>query len=221
MPGTITTDKRDELEIGDGGDFPFDFDGTGGGGDGGGGEPLPEYTPPPEGYRIAMWLTLVSATMLFLALASTFVFTRAIQQPMVTPRALWASTAIILASSITMEIARRGLRRRRESQFKTWIGATLFLGFCFLASQLVAWRQLVAAGYYVNKNLHSGLAYIFTGLHAAHLVGGLIGLAYVMLRSPQSWTAVRRRVSVDVTALYWHFIDILWLCLLVMLFLWK
>jgi cytochrome c oxidase subunit III len=220
MP-TLTKDKRDELEIGGGGDLPFDFDGTGGGGNGGGGEPLPEFTPPPEGYRIAMWLTLVSATMLFLSLASAFVFTRASEQPIVTPRALWISTALILASSATMEAARRGLRHRRESQFKTWIVATLFLGVCFLASQFVAWRQLVASGYYVNKNLHSGLAYIFTGLHAAHLIGGLAGLVYVMVRSPQSWTAVRRRVSVDVTALYWHFIDGLWACLLVMLFLWK
>ena len=222
MPTTLTTEKRDDLELGGGGDFPFDLDGTGGGGDGGRGdrEPLPEYTPPPEGYRIAIWLTLVSVTMLFLALASAFVFTQATSQPIVTPSALWVSTAIILASSVTIEVARRGLRRRREGRFKTWIGATMFLGFCFLASQLVAWRQLVDSGYYVNKNLHSGLAYMFTGLHAAHLLGGLVALAYMMIRSPASWTSVRRRASMDATALYWHFIDGLWVFLLALVFLW-
>jgi cytochrome c oxidase subunit 3 len=222
MP-TLTDDKLDELELDGGGDFPFDLDGTGGGGDGRGREPdpLPEYTPPPEGYRIAIWLTLISVTMLFLALASAYVFTRAPQQPIATPRALWISTAIILASSVTMEIARRGLRRRRESRFKTWIGVTMVLGFGFLVSQVIAWRQLVAAGYYVNRNLHSGLAYLFTGLHAAHLVGGLIAVAYMMLRTPARWTAVRRRASMDATALYWHFIDVLWVFLLALVFLWK
>ncbi len=224
MPTTLTTEKQDDLELGGGADFPFDLDGTGGGGGdgrGGGRDPLPEYTPPPEGYRIAIWLTLVSVTMLFLALASAFIFTQATSQPIVTPSALWVSTAIILASSVTMEIARRGLRHRRESRFKTWVSATMFLGFCFLASQLVAWRQLVDSGYYVNKNLHSGLAYMFTGLHAVHLLGGLVALAYMMIRSPASWTAVRRRVSMDATALYWHFIDGLWVFLLALVFLWK
>jgi cytochrome c oxidase subunit 3 len=219
----LTDDKLDELELDGGGNFPFDLDGTGGGGDGRGREPdpLPEYTPPPEGYRIAIWLTLVSVTMLFLALASAYVFNNANLYPMVTPRALWVSTGIILASSATMEIARHGLRRRREDRFRIWSGVTMLLGLTFLGSQVIAWRQLVASGFYVNRNLHSGYAYIFTGLHAAHLLGGLIALAYMMFRARESWTTVRRRVSMDATALYWHFIDGLWIFLLALVFLWK
>ena len=78
---------------------------------------------------------------------------------------------------------------------------------CFLAAQIVLWKSLVASGFYINKNHHSGYAYIFTGLHGAHLIGGLIALGYVMLRERSKWTAVRRRVSVDATVLYWHFLD--------------
>lgn len=226
MPVTLPQEEREKEQTGGGGGLPHDFDrwtGDGGGGRGGGDgrEPLPEYTPPPEGYRIAIWLTLVSVSMLFLALASVYVFRGAQLHPIPTPKALWISTVFILFSSVTMELARRSLRRRREARFQRWLGATMILGLCFLGSQLVAWRQLVADGFYINRNVHSGLAYIFTGLHAVHLIGGLLALVYVMRRSPQNWTAVRRRVSVDATALYWHFIDGLWVVLLALVFLWK
>ena len=97
----------------------------------------------------------------------------------------------------------------------------MLLGLCFLAAQLVLWKSLVASGFYINKNHHSGYAYIFTGLHGAHLIGGLIALGYVMLRERSKWTAVRRRVSVDATVLYWHFLDILWIYLLALIFYWR
>jgi cytochrome c oxidase subunit 3 len=224
MPTTLTEKKTEELQAGGGGDFFGDGDGRSwGGGDGAGRnrDPLPEYMPPPEGYRIALLLTLISVTMFFMALASAFVFGGANLHPMITPRALWISTGIILASSGTLEFARVSMRRRQEPKFRTWIFITMTLGFCFLVSQLIAWQELVQSGYYVNKNIHSGYAYIFTGLHAVHLIGGLIALAYVTFRSRQNWTALRRRVSVDATALYWHFIDGLWLFLLGLVFLWK
>ncbi len=209
MPTTLTTDKNNRL------------DGFWGDGDGDDNRPEPERTPPPEGYRIAVWLVMVSITMLFLALTSAYIFNRAKNHPIVMPQALWLSTSLIVASSITVEIARRALRRRREGQFKVWIGVTMLFGVSFLGSQLAAWYQLVASGFYVNKNFHSGYAYIFTGLHGVHLIGGLIALAFVMLRAREKWTAVRRRVSVDLTAVYWHFLDVLWIYLFVLLFFWK
>src|SRR5262249_49837804 len=120
-----------------------------------------------------------------------------------------------------VETARRALRRRLENRFRLWISATMLLGLCFLAAQLVLWQRLVASGFYVNRNHHSGYAYIFTGLHGAHLIGGLIALGYVMLRERSKWTTVRRRVSVDATVLYWHFLDGLWIYLLALLFYWR
>lgn len=223
MPTTFTTPKTNEPAIGGGANLPpIDLEEWGGDdGEGGERDPLPELAPPPEGYRIALWLTLVSVTMLFLSLASAYVFLRVDTQPIVTPSAFWGSTAAILCSSVTMELARRGLRQRNEDRFKRWIRATMLLGGVFLLSQLVAWRQLVGAGFYVNRNLHSGLAYIFTGLHAAHLLGGIVALAYVMLKPKRRWTSIRRRVSVDMTALYWHFIGGIWVMLLALVFLWK
>jgi cytochrome c oxidase subunit III len=218
MLSTLTKDKPDILLTGEGGNG---LDGhRGDGGDGGDGQPQPERYPPPEGYRIAVRLALVSITMLFLALTSAYIFNRAKNHPIIMPHALWVSTALIMTSSMTMELARRNLRRR-EGRFRIWILATMLLGAGFLVAQLVAWRQLVAEGFYLNRNFHSVYAYLFTGLHGVHLFGGLIALGYVTLRASEKWTTVRRRVSVDVTALYWHFLDGLWVYLLVLLFFWK
>src|SRR5262245_13421172 len=177
------------------------FDDFGGGGDGGrgGGGWSNELTPPPEGYGLAIRLAIISITVLFLALSSAYVFNRAMRQPIAAPPILWVSTGFILVSSVTVEIARRALRRRLENKFRIWISITMALGLCFLAAQIVLWKRLVASGFYINKNLHSGYAYIFTGLHGAHLIGGLIALAYVMFRERSTWTAVRRRVSGEST----------------------
>jgi cytochrome c oxidase subunit 3 len=143
------------------------------------------------------------------------------RQPIAAPHILWVSTSLILVSSLTVELARRALRRRLENRFKFWISATMLLGLSFLAAQLVLWKRLFASGFYVNRNHHSGYAYIFTGLHGAHLIGGLIALGYVTLRERSNWTAVRRRVSVDATVLYWHFLDGLWIYLLALIFYWR
>jgi cytochrome c oxidase subunit III len=197
-----------------------DFGDGGDGGRGGGGWSN-ELTPPPEGYSLAIRLAIISITVLFLALSSAYIFNRAMRQPIATPPILWVSTGFILASSVTVEMARRALRRRLENRFRLWISTTMLLGLCFLAAQIVLWKHLVASGFYINKNLHSGYAYIFTGLHGAHLIGGLIALAYVMFRERSAWTVVRRRVSVDATTLYWHFLDGLWIYLLVLIFYWR
>lgn len=198
-----------------------DLDSIGWGGSGGNGKPEPERTPPPEGYRIGMWLVIVSVSILFLSLTVLYLFNQAPSRPIVMPSVLRVSTVLILLSSVTIEIARRALRWRRESQFKAWMIVTLLLGLAFLCAQLMAWRQLIAAGFYINRNFRSGYAYIFTALHGIHLLGGLLGLAYISFRSRGAWTALRRRISVDVTAVYWHFLDGLWIYLWVLIFLWR
>jgi len=220
MPATLPTTKPDEPGIGGGGIGIYDLPGYGGG-DGDNGPPEPERTPPPEGYRIGVTLILISVTMLFAALTSAYIFNQAQRQPIARPKVLWLSTAVILISSATVEVARRALRRRLEDKFRRWIGVTTALGFCFLGAQLMAWRQLSASGFYINRNFHSGYSYLFTGLHGIHLLGGLVALVFITLRRPGRWTAVRRRVAVDVTALYWHFIDGLWVVIFVMLFFWR
>jgi cytochrome c oxidase subunit 3 len=168
-----------------------------------------------------MWLTLVSVAILFLALTVFYIFNGAQRKPIVMPQILWVSTLLILLSSVTLEIARRGGRRRPGRPFQFWITATMLLGGGFLVAQLLAWQALSEAGFYVNRNFRSGYAYLFTGLHGAHLLGGLLGLVYLVWRRAESWTVLRRRVSVDMMALYWHFLGGLWLYLWALIFFWQ
>ena len=216
-PGTRHAGDEDEQNTGRGNfdDLPPGY----GGDDGGDGKP--ELTPPPEGYRIGIWLALASVTMMFLALSSAYVFNSAYRPSLEFPSTFIVSTIIVLTSSVTLEISRRAVRRRFERRFARWLIVTLVLGVAFLAAQMIAWVQLVGSGFYVNTNRHSGFAYIFTALHAVHVLGGIGALSFVLIKSHRGlWTAVRRRSAVDATAIYWHFLCALWLYILVMLFAW-
>ncbi|MBX3279976.1 MAG: cytochrome c oxidase subunit 3 [Acidobacteria bacterium] len=187
----------------------------------GGDRPGPEQTPPPEGYRLGIWLLLISITAAFLALTSAYIYLNAQVRPLEFPTLFAASTVLILATSITVEYARLMLRRRRETALRGWLWATMGLGAAFLCTQAGAFQQLALSGFYVNTNHRGSFAYIFTGVHAAHLLGGLLALGYVLFKTKRErWTAVRRRAALDVTAVYWHFLDGVWLYSLALLFLW-
>ncbi len=221
-----TTAKKpgfDDPYIGNGDDDDIDdVLKTLGGGGNEGGRREPERTPPPEGYRLVMLLTLVGVTALFVTLVIVYIWLGAKDQELTTPKLFWISTGVVTLCSLTLEIARRQLRQRQERGFQVWLYATLGLGLFFLAIQYVALRQLAADGFFAGKNLRAWLAFFITATHAAHLVGGLLALIYLVTKSRYGdWTALRRRLSLDGTILYWHFIDVLWLFLFSMMFLWK
>jgi cytochrome c oxidase subunit 3 len=186
----------------------------------------------PQQYRIGMWLALAAILMMFAALSSAYVFrstrTQLNWQPFAVPLMLWISTALILASSVTFEVARRALHRGAGEIYRLWLIVSLVLGLGFLVSQLLAWRGLVAQGIYLATNPHSSFFYLLTGLHAIHLLGGICGLSYLMLRARRSSAKLdvegretRQRASVDAIGLYWHFMDGLWVYLFALLFLWR
>ncbi|HEX9918306.1 MAG TPA: cytochrome c oxidase subunit 3, partial [Pyrinomonadaceae bacterium] len=179
-----------------------------------------------------MWLTLSAILMMFAALSSAYVFrsTRAQQgwQAFSVPAMLWVSTALILSSSATFEIARRALRRDAQAVYRRWLVASLALGFGFLVAQLLAWRGLVGQGIYLATNPHSSFFYMLSGLHALHLCGGIMGLCYLMFRARRAEAAAeardaaaRQRARADAIGLYWHFMDGLWVYLFALLFLWR
>jgi cytochrome c oxidase subunit 3 len=123
------------------------------------------------------------------------------------PFALWVSTAIILTSSGVFEAGRRRFAHGEHDRAQSLFIATGLLGMAFLGSQATAWLELVRAGVYLTQNPYSGFFYLFTGLHAAHLIGGLAAIGLVMFSSR------RRRELVDVATYYWHFLGVLWIAL--------
>jgi cytochrome c oxidase subunit III len=165
---------------------------------------------PPGSYRIALLSIIGSILAFFTALVIAYIWrsrTPPYWDPIPLPHTLWLSTALILASSVTFEHARRVFGKGAYRTASRFLIASACLGAAFLSSQLTAWRALVRAGAYLSQNPHSTFFYLFTGLHALHLVGGLVALGFVLGRR-----APRREV-VDVVAYYWHFLGGLWVAL--------
>jgi len=179
-------------------------------------------------YRIGMWLGLASIAMMFVSLSSAYIVRSGNQRdwfPLAMPRILFLSTALILVSSVTLEIARRRLRASLHGAYAKFLLLTGLLGIGFLVSQLFAWRQLAAQGVYLSSHPHSSFFYLLTGAHAVHVMGGLLALAFLGFRSRRKLgeqTAVaKRQAAADAVTIYWHFMDGLWIYLFLLLFLWR
>jgi len=196
-----------------------------GGGSKGDADPLRFY---PDRYRLGMWVALTSVVMLFTALTSAYIVRAASSndwRPIAMPRLLWLSTAVIIISSVTFEGARRSLKRQHDAMYGHWLLITTILGVVFLGSQLLAWRQLVRQGIYLATNPHSSFFYLMTAAHGVHLLGGILALSYLLVRTRRRGadvTAESRRIgAADAVSIYWHFMDGLWVYLFLLLFFWK
>jgi cytochrome c oxidase subunit 3 len=179
------------------------------------------YSPPPS--STAIWVVLFAVTMMFAAFTSALVVRKGSSldwQTFKLPYILYFNTLLLLASSVTLEVARRrvsafmgGLKSQAESPAR-WLHITLFLGLLFVAGQYVAWSQLRSQGLYLATNPSSSFFYVLTVTHALHVLGGLGGLIYVIRKL--SNLALRRN-QLDAAARYWHFMDFLWVYLIVLL----
>jgi len=180
----------------------------------------------PKGtYRITTWILLAAVVMMFVALASSYIFLSGSEQwkPVRIPRTFLISTALILMSSVTIEKARRQLALDLR-RYARWLLATLFLGVTFVTSQLIAWRHLAAQGVYLSSNPHSSFFFLFTGAHGLHLVGGMIALTLLTVRSRRLLLGIdaeKRTAATDAVSLYWHFMGGLWVGLLLLLWFWN
>jgi cytochrome c oxidase subunit III len=130
------------------------------------------------------------------------------------PYVLYLNSAILLASSLTIEFARFSLRAEEKERCVRWIFVTALLGLTFIAGQIFAWQNFVFRGLHLDSNLGSFFFYLITGAHGLHLLGGIAALAAVGLFVSRLAQKAKRQASLDTVALYWHFMDGLWLCLL-------
>ncbi len=185
----------------------------------GGGRPSPGGARSDRRYYTGMMVGLGGVVMLFTAFTSAFFVRKGLSDDwlsMSLPPLLWINTVALLASSFTLEKARRHLRTL--PRFRQWWLATTALGILFLAGQVAAWLQLSAQGVYVSTNPSSSFFYVLTAAHSVHLAGGVIAL---LALTGRLWLGSLSRTAVDVTAIYWHFMDVLWIYLLVLLTVWR
>jgi cytochrome c oxidase subunit III len=182
---------------------------------------LEEYSPPPS--SSAIWVGIAAISMSFAAFTSALIVRQGAStdwQHLTLPSILYFSTFVLLVSSATLEVARRrvgaymGGRIAQSDSPRRWLYLTLFLGLLFVAGQYMAWLQLRSQGLYLATNPNSSFFYLFTALHALHVLGGLGALLRVVRKLGQS---TLRRSTLDATAYYWHFMGILWLYLFLLL----
>ena len=175
--------------------------------------------------RTGVWVGLAAITMTFAAFTSAMVVRQGASQDwqsFALPRILYVDTAVLLASSLTLEIARKrvaafvhGAQGLRATAAR-WLWLTLALGLLFVAGQYAAWLGLRAEGLYLATNPSSSFFYLFTAAHGLHILGGLVGLGLVIGRFSRRVPTLRVS-TLSTVAYYWHFMDVLWIYLLLLL----
>ena len=182
---------------------------------------IPQYSPPPA--SMGVWVGMAGITMSFAAFTSAMLVRQSASpdwRHFSLPAILYFNTLLLLASSVTLELGRRqiatymgGLRSEVASPAR-WLYATLILGLAFVAGQYVAWLQLKSQGLFLATNPSSSFFYVLTAAHALHVFGGLGGLVRAIRKLGNS---TLRRSTLDATSYYWHFMDVLWLYVLFLL----
>ena len=198
---------------------PIDH-GWGGGGDGSegrGADRRASFT--------GLFVGLAACVMVFAALTSAFVVRRGLTDmnewvSIHKPPILFWNTGILLLSSFLLDFSRRALKAHARTRFNVWWTAATILGILFLVGQAIAWYQLRQAGLYISTTPASSFFYVFTAAHAAHVLGGVAALVYVDIQALRLRLGPKKRTWIDVTAIFWHFLDGLWLYLMVLFYVW-
>ena len=164
-----------------------------------------------------MWVAIGSILMMFAGLTSAYIVksNQANWEEVQVPKAFWASTGAILLSSVTMQLAVRAFRQRAFARYRGLLVATLTLGIVFVALQWMGFQWLWNHGVQFQGAGAGQFLYAIAGLHAVHVIGGVVALAVVFARAFVGRSKNYNVVPVEVMATYWHFVDILWLYLLI------
>ncbi len=170
-------------------------------------------------HKFTLWVAIASISMMFAGLTSAYIVKKNQSHWMDfdLPKAFWYSTAVIILSSITLILAQRKFKDRDLAGYKNLITATFVLGLLFLVLQVVGFSSLAKQGLTLQKNVSVSFLYVIVCLHALHVVGGVIALMVMFVkafsRSVKSYSAV----PIEVMSTYWHFVDLLWIYLLLFL----
>ncbi|HXI00985.1 MAG TPA: cytochrome c oxidase subunit 3 [Sphingobacteriaceae bacterium] len=174
--------------------------------------------------KFLMWLFVISSFMLFAALTSGFIVYAAGSPERglktLLPNGFIYSTAVIILSSVTMHLAYTSAKKLQFNKQKLYLVLTILLGVLFFFLQLLAWKTLIKQGiYFVNFNASQSFVYVFTGAHLVHIFAGLLMLINSLSGVIKNIPQIRNLFRLEVTSIFWHFIDILWIYLYVFLLL--
>lgn len=169
--------------------------------------------------RVGLWFFLAVAGSLFAILASAYVMRMESpdwRSPPV-PNLLWANTGALIVSSVALQFSVFAARRGDARRAQIWLLSGGAATFAFVCGQLLAWRQFAEQGYFLASNPGNSFFYLLTGLHGAHVVGGLAALAIVIGKAQSGGIEKPTQTGIELCARYWHFLLFVWLILFAIL----
>jgi cytochrome c oxidase subunit 3 len=171
--------------------------------------------------KLGIWLFLASEVMLFGSLFSSYALLRigaatwpdqssVLNVPLAT-----LNTVILISSSVTMVLAWAALKGQRLDRYKLYMGLTFLAGVGFLIVKSIEYREKFDHGLFPSTNNFLGLYFTMTGLHAIHVIGGMIVNAYFLGPGTKMWKTDPERFTnrIEVAGIYWHFVDLVWIFL--------
>lgn len=174
-------------------------------------------------YKLILGFTMVSITMMFAGLTSAFVISKSRGdwlKDFQLPSAFIVSTFVIIACSVTFEMAKKAIRKDDRARTTALLWITLILGLLFMYLQFYGFGQIVAEGHYFTgseSSITSTYVYVFALAHMAHLLGGIIALLIIIYNHYKQKYSSRQTVGIELGAMYWHFLDGLWIYLFLFL----
>jgi cytochrome c oxidase subunit 3 len=173
----------------------------------------------PPAVKIGLWVFLAVVTSVFALFISAYAMRMKLGDwsPLPEPRLLWLNTGVLISASVVMEWTRAAAIRRQIDGVRSGLIAGGILTFAFLAGQLVVWQQLNASGYFVAANPANAFFYVLTALHGLHLLGGLVAWGRTTAKVWRGIEVGKVRLSVELCAVYWHYLLLVWLVLLALL----
>ena len=170
-------------------------------------------------HKFTLWVGIGSILMMFAGFTSAYIVKRnmANWQTFDLPAAFWYSTGLMAISSLTLWMALKSFRQREMSKYRWLMVATLTLGLLFILMQVLGFSQLWNKGITLKANVSYSFLYVIVGLHALHVLGGIITLIVMSLKAFNTRLRNYSVVPVELISTYWHFVGILWIYLLVFL----
>ncbi len=171
--------------------------------------------------KFGMWLFLITVVMIFISLSSAYIVKKGAGnwQYIELPSLFQLTTGLILLSSASMHFAYRAAKKNNLFNIRLGVTITALLAAGFIFGQMSAWNQMVDNGAFFVGNPASSFIYVFTGVHIAHLVGGIVFLIIVLVSAFRYQVHSKRLARIEMCATYWHFLGGLWLYLYVFLIL--
>jgi len=189
--------------------------------------PAEEKARNERSYKLLLLFAMLSMTMMFAGLTSAFVVSKSRADWLKNfqlPVAFYISTAVIIGCSVTFHLAKKAIQKGNRNATTSFLLGTLALGILFVVLQFIGFGQIVAAGYYFTgsaSNITTTFLYVVTIAHMAHLAGGLISLLIIIYNHFKQKYNSTQTLGIELGAMYWHFLDLLWVYLFLFLYFFK